>query len=98
VCFQWGAAEPDGYLARREPGAEDFDRSVGMGLREGMRICSGWCGEHLARRATENGAGDPFELIAPPDEGPSQFVVRHRPLRLIEAIWQRFAEEIPVEP
>jgi hypothetical protein len=48
--------------------------------------------EHLGRRVTEKIAGQ-FELIAPPDEGPSQFVIRYRPLRLINAIWQRFAEE-----
>ncbi|MFN0165481.1 MAG: hypothetical protein ACKV22_03535 [Bryobacteraceae bacterium] len=50
--------------------------------------------EHLARRVTEKMAGGRFELIAPPDEGPSQFVIRHRPVRLIDAIWQRLAEEI----
>lgn len=50
--------------------------------------------EHLARRVTEKLAGGRFELIAPPDGGPSQFTIRHRPLRLIDAVWQRFAEEI----
>jgi hypothetical protein len=50
--------------------------------------------EHLARRVTEKVAGGRYELIAPPDEGPSQFTIRHRPVRLIDAIWQRFAEEI----
>jgi len=39
-------------------------------------------------------AGGRFELVALPDEGPSQFTIRHRPLRLIDAIWQLFAEEI----
>lgn len=50
--------------------------------------------EHLARKVTEKLAGGRLELIAPPDEGPSQFAIRHRPVRLIDAIWQRFAEEI----
>ncbi len=50
--------------------------------------------EHLGRRVTEKMAGGRYELTAPPDEGPSQFVIRHRPMRLIDAIWQRFAEEI----
>ncbi len=50
--------------------------------------------EHLARRVTEKIAGGRLELIAPPDEGPSQFTLCHRPVRLIDAIWQRFAEEI----
>jgi hypothetical protein len=35
-----------------------------------------------------------LELIAPPDEGPPQFVIRHRSARLIDAIWQQFAGEI----
>src|SRR5271157_5535100 len=50
--------------------------------------------EHLARRVTEKIAGGRLELIAPPDQGPSQFIIRHRPARLIDAIWQRFAEEV----
>ncbi|MBZ5579772.1 MAG: hypothetical protein LAP40_24715 [Acidobacteriia bacterium] len=50
--------------------------------------------EHLARRVTEKMAGGRFELIAPPGEGLSQFTLCHRPVRLIDAIWQRFAEEI----
>ncbi len=49
--------------------------------------------DHLARRLTEKLAGGRFELIAPED-GQSRFTIRHRPLRLIDAIWQRFAEEI----
>jgi hypothetical protein len=48
--------------------------------------------EHLARRVTEKLAGGRFELIAP--DGDGSFTIRHRPLRLIDAIWQRFAEEI----
>jgi hypothetical protein len=48
--------------------------------------------DHLARKVTEKLAGGRFELIAP--DGDGLFVVRHRPLRLIDAIWQRFAEEI----
>jgi predicted RNA-binding Zn ribbon-like protein len=50
--------------------------------------------EHLARKVTEKIAGGRLELIAPPDEGTSQFVIRHRPARLIDAIWQQFAGEI----
>jgi hypothetical protein len=50
--------------------------------------------EHLARRVTEKLAGGRFELIAPPDEGLSQFTIRRRPARLTDAIRQRFAEEI----
>ena len=38
-------------------------------------------------------AGIRFELIASPD-GERQFVLRYRLMRLIDAIWQRFAEEI----
>ena len=45
--------------------------------------------EHLARRVTEKLAGGRFELIAEPD-----FALCYRPTRLIDAIWQRFAEEI----
>ena len=45
--------------------------------------------EHLAKRVTEKIAGGRFELIAEPD-----FALRYRPARLIDAIWQRFAEEI----
>jgi hypothetical protein len=50
--------------------------------------------EHLARRVTEKMAGGRLELTAPPDEGQSQFMIRHRPARLIDAIWQQFAAEI----
>jgi hypothetical protein len=35
----------------------------------------------------------PSGLIASPDGG-RQYALRYRPLRLIDAIWQRFAEEI----
>ncbi len=45
--------------------------------------------EHLARRVTEKMAGGRFELVAEPD-----FALRYHPSRLINAIWQRFAEEI----
>ena len=45
--------------------------------------------EHLARRVTKKMVGGRFELIADPD-----FALRYRPARLIDAIWQRFAEEI----
>jgi hypothetical protein len=46
--------------------------------------------EHLARRVTEKLAGGRLELIAEPD----QFSLCYRPLRLIDAVWQRLAEEI----
>jgi hypothetical protein len=39
-------------------------------------------------------AGGRFELIAPDGDGLSQFTIRHRPVRLIDAVWQQFAEEI----
>jgi hypothetical protein len=41
---------------------------------------------------TEKLAGGRLELIAPPDQGP--FTISYRPARLIDAIWQRLAEEI----
>jgi hypothetical protein len=50
--------------------------------------------ERLARIVTEKVAGGRLELVAPPDEGPAQFTIRYRPSKLIDAIWQRFAEEI----
>ncbi len=50
--------------------------------------------EHLAKRVTEKMAGGRLELVAPPDEGQSQFTIRHRPARLIDAIWQQLAGEI----
>ena len=50
--------------------------------------------EHLARRVTEKLVGGRLELIAPPDGEPPQFTIRHRPVRLIDAIWQQFAGEI----
>src|SRR5581483_2731720 len=48
--------------------------------------------ERLARQVTEKVAGGRLELIAPDGDGP--FSLHHRPARLIDAIWQRFAEEI----
>jgi hypothetical protein len=48
--------------------------------------------ERLARQVTEKLADGRLELIAP--DGDGLFVIRHRPMRLIVAIWQRFAEEI----
>jgi endogenous inhibitor of DNA gyrase (YacG/DUF329 family) len=48
----------------------------------------------MARRVTERTAGGRLELIALPDEGPSQFTIRQRPVRLVDATWQQFAEEI----
>ena len=39
-------------------------------------------------------AGGRFELIDLDGDGTSQFTLRNRPLKLIDAIWQRSAEEI----
>jgi hypothetical protein len=50
--------------------------------------------DHLARRVTEKLAGGRFELMAP-EGGQSHFAIRHRPLRLIDAIWQRFPKRSP---
>ena len=50
--------------------------------------------EHLAKRVTEKMAGGRMELIAPDGDGRPQFALNHRPDRLIDALWQRFAEEI----
>jgi len=50
--------------------------------------------EHLARKVAEKMAGTRFELAIAPDGEQDQFVIRYRPMRLIDAIWQRFAEEI----
>ena len=50
--------------------------------------------EHLARRVTEKLARGRMELIAPDGDRQSQFALRHRPAKLIDALWQRFAEEI----
>ena len=63
-----------------------------IGLRENPQF--GLAQEQLARRITEKIAGGRLELIAPPDEGTSQFTIRHRPARLIDAIWQQFAAEV----
>ena len=38
--------------------------------------------------------GGRYWNLSPRPTGPSQFMIRHRPARLIDAIWQRFAEEI----
>jgi hypothetical protein len=48
--------------------------------------------ERLVRQVSEKLAGGRLELIAPENGGP--FTLRHRPVRLVDAIWQRFAEEI----
>ena len=49
----------------------------------------------LARKVAEKMAGARFELATiAPDGEQNQFVIRYRPMRLINAIWQRFAEEI----
>jgi hypothetical protein len=48
----------------------------------------------LGRTIAEKMAGARFELVIAPDGEQDQFVMRYRPLRLINAIWQRFAEEI----
>lgn len=49
--------------------------------------------EHLPRRVTEKMTVGRFELIAPEGDA-HQFLIRHRPVRLIHAMWQRFAQEI----
>ena len=46
---------------------------------------------HLARRVTEEVAGGRLELIASDADG--AFTLRHRPTRLVDAIWQQFAAE-----
>jgi hypothetical protein len=48
--------------------------------------------ERLARQVTEKMVGRRPGLIAPDDD--ERFSLHHRPARLIDAIWQRFAEEI----
>jgi hypothetical protein len=58
------------------------------------KILLGLARERLARTVTEKVVGGRLELVAPPDEGPPQFIIRYRPANLIGAIWQRFAEEI----
>ena len=50
--------------------------------------------DFLARKLAEKMAGARFELVVAPDGDEDQFVIRYRPMRLIDAIWQRFAEEI----
>jgi hypothetical protein len=46
----------------------------------------------LNRRLAEKLAGARFHLTACPGEG--RFLLAYRPLRLVDAVWQRFAEEI----
>jgi hypothetical protein len=58
------------------------------------KILLGLAREQLARTVTQKVAGGRLELVAPPDEEPLQFTIRYRPAKLIDAIWQRFAEEI----
>jgi predicted RNA-binding Zn ribbon-like protein len=48
--------------------------------------------ERLARQVTEKISGGRIELSAPESDRP--FTICHRPARLVDAIWQRFAEEI----
>lgn len=47
----------------------------------------------LARKVADRMAGVRFDLIALPDGDP-QLAIRYRPVRLIDAVWQRLAEEI----
>ena len=47
----------------------------------------------LARKIADRMAGVRFDLIASPD-GDHQFAIGYRPLRLIDSLWQRLAEEI----
>jgi hypothetical protein len=51
------------------------------GLRRLFRLAR----EHLLRKLTEKKAGARFELVAPPDGGLSQLVIRYRPIRLTDA-------------
>jgi hypothetical protein len=48
----------------------------------------------LGRKIAERMAGVRFDLTVSPEGKGDQFVMRYRPLRLIDAVWQRFAEEI----
>lgn len=47
----------------------------------------------LGRKITERMAAVRFDLTASPEGKNDQFVMRYKRLRLIDAIWQRFAEE-----
>jgi hypothetical protein len=46
------------------------------------------------RKLAKKMAGTRFELIAATDDEHGQLVIRYPPMRLINAIWQRFTEEI----
>ena len=50
--------------------------------------------QRLGRELTAKLAGVRFDLTASPEGQDDHFVIRYRPARLIDAIWQRFAEEI----
>jgi len=75
------AGNDDAALRRALPQHQAAKRKDLLGLAR----------EHLAWQVTEKVAGGRLELIAP-DGGP--FAIRHRPVRLIDAIWQQFAGEI----
>lgn len=50
--------------------------------------------QHLGRELTSKLAGVRFEVTASLEGENDHFVIRYRPSRLIDALWQRLAEEI----
>ena len=50
--------------------------------------------QRLGRELTAKLAGVKFDLTASPEGENDHFVIRYRPSRLTDALWQRFAEEI----
>ena len=50
--------------------------------------------QRLGRELTAKLAGARFDLAASPESQDDHFVIRYRPARLIDAFWQRFAEEL----
>jgi hypothetical protein len=48
----------------------------------------------LGRKITQAMAGVLFDLTVSPEGKHDQLVIRYQPRRLIDAIWQRFAEEV----
>ncbi len=64
------------------------------------RIVAGKGSDHhqaralVGRKITQAMAGVGFDLTAAPEGKHDQLVIRYQPRRLIDAVWQRFAEEI----
>ena len=81
-----GMQQPCGTrsLPRTRPRCAAFSHSTRRLKEKSYSACARASGHEV----TEKLAGR-FELIAEPD-----FLFRYRPVRLIDAIWQRFAEEI----